>query len=354
MPRSLADLPFDVLSEIWEYLAGDQAALRASALTCKAVLPLSQRHLFATVDFAELSNSDFISAFGDYVTELRCVGFRLRIEEEAGLDRQHLLSSVALELPRLRALELRCVGHFEREDPLPDFQYLSTARFVSVTALTLRGTVHTKLAEAKRLIISLPALAHLSLADMNIRTSAFFGIPGFGNPPAIADENEFDEDADRAGPRLVSLQVECRRSLTHGATALVRWLTRTPTAHALRRLDLSWEGIRDALVPLATFGSSVEDLAFSLDDLAGTSRFLAPCTRRRGLTQNDRQDVGAYGSAVTQASARCASARCYRTRTGFCSRACWPSSRHDTCVCSSCITPTRPSRPCPVRTCSRA
>ncbi|OSD00570.1 hypothetical protein PYCCODRAFT_667066 [Trametes coccinea BRFM310] len=351
MPRSLADLPFDVLSEIWEYLAGDQCALRASALTCKAVLPLSQRRLFTTVDFAKLSNADFISAFGDYVTELRCVGSRLGIEEEAGLDRRRLLSA-ALELTRLRALELRCVGLFEREEPLPDFRYLSTARFISVTTLILRGTVHTKLAEAKRLINSLPALAHLSLADMNIRTSVYFGIPGFGNPPAIVDENEFDEDADRAGPRLVSLRVECRRSLTHGATALVRWLARTPTAHTLRRLDLSWEGIRDALVPLATFGPAVDDLAFSLDDLAGT--FPAPCTRRRGLTQNNRQDADAHGSAVTQAPARCASVRCYRTRTGFCSRASWPRSRHDTCVCSSCTTPTRPSHPCPVRTCSRA
>ncbi|CDO68651.1 hypothetical protein BN946_scf184382.g8 [Trametes cinnabarina] len=243
MPRRLADLPFDVLSEIWEYLAGDQCALRASALTCKTVLPLSQRHLFATVDFAELLKLGFSSAFALETMRPSCVA------SNPGWVSKKLASIGSASCPSLSSYP----------DCAPS-NFTATAGFITATTPTLRGTVHTKLAEAKQLINSLPALAHLPLADINIRTSVFFGIPCSGNPPAIVDENEFDEDADRAGPRLVSLWVECRRSRTG---------PRSPTAHTLRRLVLLWEGIRDTLVPLATFGPSVEDLAFSLDDLAG-------------------------------------------------------------------------------------
>ncbi|KAI9069723.1 hypothetical protein FKP32DRAFT_1671135 [Trametes sanguinea] len=248
----LLDVPSDVLADIWDHFARDVHTLRACALTCSALLPVSQYHLFAVVDLRALTSDEFVRKFSGCVTHL-CftpASISLRRLLQPGGDSQALLSTT-LALPRLRALSFASVGPFTRahDNALTHQMYEHAARFVALTALSLDGTRHRDVPELIAFIRAFPALAHLDLGPITLATPE--------RPPS------FWADEDR--PRLTSFRA-APGSFSHSTVVLLAWLSHTPTAHTLRKLEIS-PGASQLAALLNTFGPSVQDLVLPIDHL---------------------------------------------------------------------------------------
>ena len=250
-PDSLRkQLPIELLEEILSYVSNDLEALRRLSLSAPLLHIISQKYLFATMDFRSLSQPEHLP-FRHFVTELRVVwGTDMFRVDQAELLQRSLIPYLNVKtLPRIRSLVVTSIGA-EATTYLAAIGPKTLMPLHILNNLSLNHTTHRNLQDVQALICSFPYLDHLHL-----------------NGPSWND----DDDSEKRLP-AIPLQPPSLKGLHLSAAyptctfQLAQWLGQSPSALSLLNLTIPFAtGNASILLPL--FGPSVQSLSVPMKGL---------------------------------------------------------------------------------------